>query len=265
VGIAFCIISTLILLLISFLVVPEYSSIGENSRRPVGFLLDFLGKFMNTDYIAVHTSLIMAVVFSLAGILMIFFFFEQTSAPEILYIAFFTISFSFETIRLILPLSFIYDIPPFYLNIASRLLLFARYFGLFSLFAASLCAAGLEIQMTRNAIMILLVCTLIVTLGIPIDSFSWDTGFNMIFGFSTLLKWINIAAFFSIVTSFFIAAYVRGSREYVYIGIGVIFALAGKYLLLHFDIWAGVIPGILLLSFGTWFICSKLHKIYLWL
>nr|AGS51968.1 hypothetical protein [uncultured bacterium contig00003] len=264
VGIALCAISSLLILAVSFLLIPAYPNMEENTRRPADFFQVLIGKFLKTSYFAVHTSMIMVVLFSLIGIILIFYYFEQTSAPEILYIAFFTVSFSFETIRFILPLQYIYDIPSFYMLIASRALLFARYFGIFSLVTASICAAGLEVQMTRNAIMIIIIATLAIV-GVPIDTQSWDTGFNAIHGFNNMFRLIEIAAFFSIVVSFFIAVHVRGSKEYAYIGIGFVIALVGRYFLLYFDNWAGPVPGILMLSFGMWFVCSKLHRIYLWL
>nr|AXS01207.1 hypothetical protein [uncultured bacterium] len=112
--------------------------------------------------------------------------------------------------------------------------------------------------------MIIIVATLSI-IGVPIDTQSWDTSFNTINGFNNMFRLIEIAAFFAIVISFFIAVHVRGSKEYAYIGIGLTIALAGRYFLLYFDNWAGPVPGILMMSFGMWFVCSKLHRIYLWL
>jgi putative Mn2+ efflux pump MntP len=65
--------------------------------------------------------------------------------------------------------------------------------------------------------------------------------------------------------SFFIAAKSRGSGEYVSAAVGVMLALIGRHLLLGTDNWIGAVQGILLLSYGTWLICSRVHKIYLWL
>jgi hypothetical protein len=196
---------------------------------------------------------------------LIYFFFERTSAPEILYISFFTISFSLEIARLIIPLHLIYTFPSVYLLGASRLLLFARYFGIFSLFTASVCAAGLEIQKTRNVIMIQIIAVLLIVVGVPIDTQSWDTGLNMVNGYSSIFRMIEAVVFIVSVLTFFVAAKVRDSKDYILVGIGVVLAISGRNILLGTDNWAGLIPGVLLLSFGTWFICSKLHKIHLWL
>jgi len=264
-AIAFCAISTLLTLGISYLVVPAYKTIGENTRRPVDIVQFFLGHLLKSNYFAVHISLAALVIFSLVVLFLILSFFEQTSTPEILYISFFIFSFSFEIIRLVLPLHLIYTIPSFYLLVLMRVLLFARYFGIFSIVAASLCAAGFEVQMTRNMILIIIAAALIIIIGVPIDTQSWDTSLNIIYGFSTIFRVIEAAAFLTAVISFFIAANVRGSVEYIYIGIGVMFAFIGRHFLLYFDNWAGPIPGIIMLSFGTWLACSKLHRIYLWM
>jgi len=265
VAIAFSTISALLALAVSYLVVPFYKTTVENTRRPGEFTQFFLGRLLETDYFAVHASLVALVVFSLAALFLILSFFEQTSTPEILYISLFIFSFSFETIRLALPLHLIYTIPSFYILILLRVLLFARYFGIFSIAAAGLFAAGLEVQMTRNLILIIFATAIAVVTSVPIDTQSWDTSLNIIYGFKSIFMVIEAAAFITAVVSFFIASNVRGSVEYIYIGIGIMFAFIGRYFLLYFDNWAGPVPGIIMLSLGTWSACSKLHRIYLWM
>jgi hypothetical protein len=264
-GIAFCFLITLLAVAASFFTVPVYSAMEENTRHPVNFFQIITGRFINSNYLAVHASLILAVLFSFIGTILIFSFFERTSAPEILYISLFTISLSFEVIRLILPLQLVYNFSFFYLLGSAKVLLFARYFSIFSLFTASVCAAGLEVQKIRNIILILIVTVLLIVMGIPVDTQTWDTGFNMVRGYSFLLRMIEAVIFIATVLTFFVAVKVRDSKEYAYIGIGVIIAVTGRKILIGTDNWAGPVLGTLMLSFGTWFICSKLHKIHLWL
>ena len=264
-GITFCSVITLLILAASFLIMPVYSEMSEDSGRPVNLFQFISGRFLENNYYAVHISLIIAVLFSLIGMLLIHSFFERTSTPEIVYISLFIASFSFEIIRLILPLHFIYNFPSLYLLSASRVLLFARCFCIFSLFTAGIFAAGFEAQRTRNVILIIFVTALAISLGVPIDVLNWDTGLNTGNGYASMFRLIESAAFIGTVISFFIAVKVRGSGDYVYVGIGVIFALIGRSMLLGTDNWAGPVLGILLLSFGTSFLCSKLHKIHLWL
>jgi hypothetical protein len=39
----------------------------------------------------------------------------------------------------------------------------------------------------------------------------------------------------------------------------------GRAILLTADSWAGPATGLVFLAFGTWLICTNLHKVYLWL
>jgi hypothetical protein len=272
VGIAICAVCVLIILAASFIIIPHYqdqalnrSIMEENTRRPENIIQIITGSFMPNSYYAVHASLVLSILFSLTGIILIHYYFERTSAPEILYIAIFTISFSFEVIRLVLPLHFIMNFPSFYIATASKLLLFARFFGIFSLFAASICAAGLEVQKVRNVLFTILIATLVITMGIPIDALNWDTSLNMVNGFRSMFRMIELVTLLTTTASFLIAAKNKSSREYLYVAIGITAALAGRNILLGTDNWAGSILGILMLSFGSWFLCSKLHKINLWL
>ena len=264
-GIFLCAVIILLMLAASFLIVSSYPNIEENSRRPNEFFRIITGWILGNSYYAVYTALALAAIFSFIVMIVIHSFFERTPAPEILYIAFFAISLSFETLRLFLPLHLIYNFPSFYLRITVRVLLFARFFGIFSLFTAGLCAAGLNVQKYRNAIFINIIAVLAVTLGVPIDVHTWDTGFNFISGFPTTFKMIEILVFITTVVSFLIAAKTRDSKEYVYVALGVVFALIGRSVFLGTDNWIGVAFGITLLIIGIWFLCAKVHKIHLWL
>ncbi len=266
VGIVFCLICTLFVTVASFLIIPVYSNIMEEyTRRPVNVFQVLTGFFMKNDYYAVYVSLAASVLYSLIGIIFIHFFFERTSAPEILYIAIFTISLAFEAIRLILPLYCIYIFSLFYINIAIKVLLFARFFSVFSLFAAGLYAAGLEMQKTRNVIFVMIIAALVITLRVPIDGSNWDTSLNIVNNYTSMFVLVELAAFITTMISFFIAANIRDSKEYFNVAIGVMLVLAGRGFLINVDNWIGFVPGILLLSIGTGFLCSKLHKIHLWL
>ena len=87
----------------------------------------------------------------------------------------------------------------------------------------------------------------------------------MINGYVPMFRLIETGTALITVLSFFIAASSRGSKEYILIGIGALLVFFGRNLLLNADTWASPLPGIILLSAGMWYICTRLHKIYLWL
>jgi hypothetical protein len=264
-GIVFCAVCTVVVLIATSPVMPVYAELGENPNRSTELFEGIIINFINVNYYAVHASIAIAVLFSFISTFVIYKYFEQTNAPEILYIAIFSISISFEVFRLIVPLHSIINIPSLYMLIASRIMLFGRYFGIFSIFLAGICAAGFEVDKVHNLILIITVPVLIISIGIPIDSQTWDTSFNMITGLTSMFRLLDIVIFLITVMSFFVAAHIHSSKDYSYIGLGVFLSLIGRNLLLDADNWLSLPIGIVLLTIGMWFTCSKLHKIYLWL
>jgi len=264
-GIFFCALVILLVSAASFFTIPVYSEIEENDMRPDYLFGVISGLILANNYFAVHAALILAALYSFIGLMLIYSFFERTPTPEILYIAIFTISLSFESLRLFLPLHWVFNFPSFYLRIIARILLFARFFGIFSLFTAGLCAAGMDVQKTRNAIFIIVIAALVIVLSVPVDVHSWDTGFNLTSGNSVLFRMIELLAAVTTMASFLIAAKIRGAKEYIYAAIGIILSFLGRNFLLGTDNWIGAGMGIALLSFGTYYLCSKVHKIHLWL
>jgi len=265
-GIALSFLSLLICLFASLKAMTVYASLEQEiTRRSAGLLQLLAGKLFDVKLMAVHWCITGLILYAFFSTILIYYFFEKTQSPEILFMAFFAASFAPEALRLLLPLSRVYEIPSLYLLMASRIILFGRYFGIFSLFTASIYAVGFKAQKQRNVVLIIAVITLIITLGVPVDTEAWDSSLNMISGYVAIFRLIEVGAFLTTALSFFIAAWSRSSREFVYIGTGSVLALLGRHILLYADAWMALPIGLLLLIVGTWLICTKLHKIYLWL
>jgi hypothetical protein len=240
------------------------AAMGEAVKRSSGIVQILLGRLAPNPFVPL-VSLAAAALFSLTALILIYFFFEKTQAPEIVFITLFVLSFSFEIMRLITPLQKTWVLPSIYLLLASRALLFGRLFGIFSLFAASVYAAGLEVQKQLNVILIAVFISLVISLGIPIDILSWDSSFSMVNGYLSLFRLVETAVFLITIASFFISAWSRGTPEYRAVGLGSFLAFIGRNLLLSSDTWISPLPGILFLAAGVWLISTKLHKVYLWL
>jgi hypothetical protein len=163
------------------------------------------------------------------------------------------------------PLRDVYDLPSFYPVLGSRTLLFARFFGIFSLFAASVYAAGLGEQKQGTIVFVIAIAALVVALGAPIDGLAWDSSLMMLCGYSSMLKMVEAGTILITMISFFISAWSRGSREYVFIGLGSFLVFVGRTMLLSSDTWLTPLPALLLLAGGTWIYCVQLHHVYLWL
>ena len=264
-GIAFSALCIIICIVSSIRVIPVYGFMEDDiARRSEGILQAFAGLYTNVKLMAVHCCILALVLFSFLSVIFIHYFFEKTHSPEILFIVFFAASFATEAFRLVIPLGYVYEIPSLYLILSSRMVLAGRFFGLFSIFTASVFAVGFEAQQ-RNVILIITVVTLVMALGVPIDTQDWDSSLNMVNSYNSMFRLIEIGIFLITTISFFIAAWRRGSREFAFIGAGSALVFTGRNILLNADAWAGLPVGLLLLAAGTWLICTKLHKVYLWL
>jgi hypothetical protein len=247
----------------SFQAFPEAGA--SATLRPGGIIQKIIEHFFEPSAYIPLLTMLCAVVYSLVSIFLIYYFFEKTNSPEIIFIGFFAISMAFEAARVVIPLGATFSFPAIYLDAASRILLFGRYFGLFSLFAASVYAAGLDAQKQQNFFLMLVMATIIIALNIPVDSLVWDSTFLLWSGYGTMFFVVETGILAVTVLTFMVSAYTRSSRHYIFIGIGAFLIYAGRNILIHSDTWITPIPGLALLVAGTWLICSRLHQEYLWL
>jgi len=247
----------------AFSAYPEAAA--SAAMRPGGIIQHFMeGRVSPSAHVPFFTMLA-AVLYSLISIILINYFFEKTQSPEILFFALFVISLSFEFIRLMIPLRTVFPFPAMYIITGSRVLLFARYFGLFSLFAASVYAAGLDAQKQQNTFFLLVLSALVIVIRLPIDGIVWDSALMPWGGYRAMFAMVEAGILAVTMLTFFIAAYTRGSRAYVFIGLGAFLVSAGRSILINSDTWITPIPGFLALAAGTWLIASRLRREYLWL
>jgi len=212
-----------------------------------------------------YWTLLGTVTCSLIGIVLIYYFFENTQSPEILFFGLFIISLSFEFIRIVLPLKMAFPFPAMYLIAIFRALFFGRYFGMFSLFAAGVYAAGMDMQKQQNIFLMLVLASLYISLNVPIDILVWDSTFLLWNGYNSMLKVAETGIMVITIITFFVSSINKGSKNYITIGIGVLMAFSGRNILFNSDSWITLFPGFFLLLAGAWFVCTRLHREYLWL
>ncbi|QQO09560.1 DUF3631 domain-containing protein [Breznakiella homolactica] len=265
-GIALSALMFLAVLALSVMIVPSFGEITAGAaRRASGILQPLMIRLLDPSPYVPYISMILACTYSLATTILIFYFFEKTQSSEILFFSLFVLSFTAEVMRTAVPLFSVLELPHVYLIMTGRVLYFGRYFGLLSLFAASVYAAGLDIQKQGTVILISFVITMLIAIGIPIDGLSWDTSFTVTTGYSSMFTLAEAGIGFITILSFFIAAYSRGSKEYTFIGIGSLLVYIGRNVLLTADTWPPLPLAIAMLAAGTWLTCTRIHQVYLWL
>lgn len=80
-----------------------------------------------------------------------------------------------------------------------------------------------------------------------------------------MLTLVELGIAFFTVLSFFIAAHLRGLKDFVFIGVGALLALTGRATLLYADTWLTPFIALLCVGLGTGFIGTRLHRVYLWM
>jgi len=265
-GIVFVTLSVIIIAAGGYFAFSAYpASVASAASRPWGVFQKLIENFAKPSVYVPFWTMLAAGVYSFLTIILIYYFFEKTQAPEIFFFGFFVISLSFEFARIVIPLKDIFPFFSIYLISASRVLLFGRYLGLFSLFAASVYAAGMDVQRQHNVFFMIILAALIISLNVPIDSLVWDSSLRIQNGYQLMFSMIDAGILVVTMLTFFISSYTRGSKTYVFVGLGSFLVVVGRNILLNSDTWITPFPGFLILAAGTWIISSRLHREYLWL
>ena len=265
-GIGFAVFSLGFILIGGYYAFPVYSGeIADEILRSRGIIQRLINGIAAPNAFVPYFTMIGAAIYSLVSLIFIYHFFEKTQSPEILFFGFFVISMSSEFARLIIPLSNFYHFPALYLITSFRVLLFGRYFGLFSLFMAGVYAAGFDIQKQQTILPILVLAAMVIAINVPVDSLVWDSTYLLMNGYGTMFLILEAGILLVTIVTFLISAFTRSSANYAYIGLGAFLAYTGRSILIDSDTWITPIPGLLLLAAGTWLVCTRLHREYLWL
>ena len=264
--IAIAAFSLCLVVVCGYIVYPAFPQAASSAAvRPNGLVQEIIEKTADIEAYIPFWSMLGAVAYSFISVTLIYRYFEKTQTPEIFFFALYCFSLSLECARLMIPLKETYPFPAMYLITASQVLLFGRFFGLASLFSASVFAAGLDIQRQRNVFFILILASLIIAFNIPVDGLAWDTSLKALNGYNSMLNIVETGILTVTIITFLISAYMKTSVTYIFLGSGTLMSFAGRNILIKSDTWLTPLPGLLLLSAGTWLICSRLHKEYLWL
>jgi hypothetical protein len=260
---SFCLV---LLVVLAGKILPLYPELGEKAlHRSQGFFQNIAARFFDSAPLAPFFSMAAAVIYALGASILIFVFFEKTQSPEILFVGLFALSFVFEILRIIVPLQVLRDFPSVVLILSTRILVFGRLFGVLSLFASSVYSAGLELQKQGQVIITIIIATLVVSIRLPVNGLAWDSSLTMIFAYASMFRFAEGAFMVITIVSFLVAAYTRGTGEYLFIALGALLIFLGRTLLLGADTWITPLPGLVMLIAGTCFIIARLHQVYLWL
>ena len=241
------------------------STLSGAERRTEGLATLWASFFARPSAAAILASIPLSVVFASVSVALLYYSFEKTQAPEILFFAAFCFSLTVEAFRIAVPLSVARDWPPAIIVGAARSIAFGRFFGILSLFASGVFANGVEFQKHGRIFIFIAVAALTVATGIPVDGLAYDSSFLPLSGYRAMIELVELSLAVITVLSYIVAAYSRSAREFYAAAAGIAMIAIGRDLLLKGDSWLTLPVGVALLAGGTWLFTVRTHRYYLWL
>jgi hypothetical protein len=248
---------------ISWKIIPFFPALIKNAqnRSEFSYIINLLpGESPYAAYVTVMAAL----VYALVTLIFIYYLFEKTQSSEVHFFIFFVFSFVFEALRLGIPSRVAFNLPGYLLGLSARALVFCRFFGMFSLFIASLFSAGLKIEKEEEVLFPLVIITLCLAMVVPINTFTYDTTLSLANGYPVVFRVMSALVAALSALSFFYGAWQSGLKEYNIIGAGALLAFLGRTFLLDADFYLLAVAGFILLVAGSFLVCFYLRRLYLW-
>jgi hypothetical protein len=261
-GIGFSLAALVLALVFAHIALPLFPGLVDEAAVR-GFTYGMFPAWQVNPYVP-FAVMLAAVVYAVITQTLVYQFFEKTQSPEIFFFALFVFSFTFECVRMALPLQQHYALPQVFAVTAERLELFGRFFGVFALFASSIYATGFKAQKQGTVLFLITLIALFFAIRIPIDPLAWDSGLRLNSGHRSMFRIIETVTALLAVASYLVSARMRGGKEFVLVGVGAFLAFMGRMFLLDANAFSTAALAFLCLLAGTGLVCKQLHRIYLW-
>jgi hypothetical protein len=190
--------------------------------------------------------------------------FRKTTSYEILFFALFACSLAFDALRSLIVLSIGLDSPSAYAALLCRFVYFGRWAGNLSLFAASLYSVGMKHEKAGRDIAVVLFLSVILATLMPINSGFLMESFLFRPGYASILRfaWVSVSAL--CLVNYLFAAYLKGSRDYTLMGLGVLLAMLGRDILFFMTDPLLCAIGLVSLSSGGMLFIRRCFRLALW-
>ncbi|GMO60142.1 MAG: hypothetical protein Ta2G_20180 [Termitinemataceae bacterium] len=260
-GLSLCASGVIGIALISKRILPLYKDLAASAYANSSIFFQTIPAHVYAPFLSAAASLL----FALSFLILIFYFFEKTQSMEIRFLSVFVFTLFFEVLRTIIPITQVVNLPLFYIDISARLLIFTRFLGVFSIFAASLFVSGLKQQKEESIMIPAFIIAALIALRVPIDVFSWDTSLAANYGYKMMFRLFEVLVVLIAFSNFIVGAYLRSAKTYIKIGFGILAAFFGRTLLIYASFNVEAFAGFILLCASCFYSGVHLRRMYLWL
>jgi hypothetical protein len=206
----------------------------------------------------------LSALFSILTLAYILASFRKTVSSEIFFFSFWALSLALEVIRLVIFTLGARGDPISLQVFASKALLFARFFGFFSLFASGLYASGFRQEKHGTILASIFIVAVGLSSSMPVNTGVFAPTLELKAGYGSLMEAIWIIVGLITVVNFLYAVRFTGEGSYRLVAIGCAAFLAGQRLLEYQWNPLYMLLGFALLAAGSWVFVARLHAYYLW-
>jgi hypothetical protein len=253
-------------LLFAAIGVIAFVRMGSDVRTAVQRLPGFASD-AKTSFPSGLVSLVAAALCAAYGIIVLFllsFRYSHTVSMELFFFAFWAFALAAEPLRLESLRGALCGASFLERNVVTRVVLSARLFGNFSLFAGSLYAAGFKSEKQEIVLATVILLALLLGTGLPINTGSFGPDLLQRVGYGSLNDFLTAACFLGVCANYLLAIRITGEGGYRVAALGCALAFAGGLALRGSASIAAVLFGSVLLVVGTVLFLRKIHSYYLW-
>jgi len=249
---------------------PLFLQLSRGDKFPA-FLVkaDALGSFrvgstaISSHYLAA-AGIGLCTIFAALSLGFILYSFRKTVSAEIYFYSFWVLSVGLEVLRLV-----VFDLAAgggsvYWQIVATKVLLFARYAGYFSLFTSGLYAAGFRNEKLGTVAAVILALSLGLATAMPVNTGSFAPTLELRAGYVEINAGLVLVVALVTAANYLYAARSSGEASYRLVALGAAVFLVGHRLLTTQWNPFAMIAGFVLLVAGSWLFVSRLHSYYLW-
>lgn len=201
---------------------------------------------------------------SVAGVAISARLFRRVSSAEIYFMTLFLMTLSVELVRIGQPLVEVADLPVFVSVLITRIVLFGRLVGAFSLFAAGIYSAGADYPRIGTVTALLALLSFLIVYFVPVDSERLNATFVHVIGgregIDLMLGFLSVGTIVN-----YAIAWWRGHRERgASIALAITAVVIGKLLVLHVPALVPLGIGLGLLTAGAASFILVNRSYFLW-
>ncbi len=203
-------------------------------------------------------------LFSAAVLFSILVSFRKTASEEIYFFAFWAMSCSFETGRILAARFLEAGSPPSTILIVTRLVLAARFSGYGAFFIAGLRSAGFRNERAGRALLGAIGIGIAAAWTIPLDSGLFESGFLARPSYFVERQLIVVALSLVSAANFLVAVENSGEKVFRVVAVGAILLLVGQAILISAWRPEALAAALILMALGARLVVTRLHSLYLW-